>query len=112
MSDHHTYVGVLTDLGMAAAIAVLDHSYRYERVASVGDEGGLRADWFSKRTDPDLRNRVTGMASAAATALSRLTADDLFEAAQTYGMPIPKRLAKEISEHFSVRRDEVLTYQR
>jgi hypothetical protein len=112
VSDHQTYVGVLTELGMAAAISVLDRGYRLEAGANGHVWGALREDWFASRRDQDLRNRVTGMASAAATALARLPAEDLFEAAQTYGLPIPRRLAKEIAEHFSIRRDEVLTYRR
>jgi hypothetical protein len=112
MSEHQTYGGILTDLGMAAAISVLDRGYHYSRTWNIDELGSLREDWFSRCTDDELRTRVTGMASAAATALARLSADELFEAAQTYGMPIPKQLAKAISKHFAVRRDEVLTYRR
>jgi len=112
MKDHQTYVAVLTDLGLAAALSVLDRGYRVTLGKGGHMWGTLSGDWFAQRTDQELRDRVTGMASAAATALTRLPADDLYEAAQTYGLPIPLGLAKEIAGHFSIRRDEVLTYRR
>ncbi len=109
MSGHQTYANILTDLGMAAAIAVYDRNYP---LAAGSPWGHLRLDWLAKTDDEALKNRVTAMASAAATALARLPAAELFVAAQKYGVPIPLCLAEEIAKHFSVRRDEVLTYRR
>jgi hypothetical protein len=111
VSGHQTYANVLTDLGMAAAIAVYDKTYPVDIAAEGYSWGTLRLTWLAAQNDEDLKSRVTAMASAAATALARLPATELFVAAQKYGVPIPLCLAEEIAKHFAVRRDEVLTYR-
>ncbi|MDR3518147.1 MAG: hypothetical protein P4M00_20300 [Azospirillaceae bacterium] len=111
-TPHQHYHAVLADIAMAAAIAAHDHSFVYDAEGDDYVAGRIHDRWIARTQDAGLRQKVTAMASAAAASLQRLTAPQLAQAAATYGIALEPGEAERLVEHFSDRRNAVLTYRR
>jgi hypothetical protein len=111
-TEHQHFVLILSDIAMAAAIETCDSAYVFDARPDDYVYGKIRDGWIGQAGDEALRRRVTALASAAATALAKLDAEQLLRSARRYGIPLSVADAERISEHFSDRRDAVLTYRR
>jgi len=110
-TDNQLFHLILADIAMAAAIK----SWNGGEVLAVATDyrpGALRDDWLERVTDPTLRQRVSALASAAMLPLQDLAADKLAETAGRYGIPLAPELAERIAQHFTDKRNAVLTYRR
>jgi hypothetical protein len=109
---HLFYVSIVADIAMAAALRVHDPDYVVPDRWAGGNYGRLRDRWLKTNPGPTARETILGLASAGATALTRMPADRLRAVAGTYGFDLPDDLAAAVAKHFSERREEVLTYRR
>lgn len=111
-TSNQTYHLILADIAMAAAIKVFDRDH----AVAVGHEdyrpGYVRDFWLGQAASDQLRQRVTAMANAGMGSLQAMPAEDLYFAAQAYGVPLEETVAASMAEHFSDKRDAVLTYRR
>ncbi|MCR6629183.1 MAG: hypothetical protein NVV74_03510 [Magnetospirillum sp.] len=110
VTDNQRFHLILADVAMAMAISTLDGG----KPVCEGDyqPGAVRDGWLARVTDPALRQRVTALANAGLGALQAVAGEDLVEKARRFGVPLSAELAREICEHFAVRRERVLTYRR
>lgn len=112
LTANQTYHLILADIAMAAAIDTHDPDYIVVTGAEGYTPGCLRDGWLERVADDLLRRRVTAMASAALASLQSLNAERLAKMAENYGVPLAPELAGQIVEHFTNKRDAVLTYNR
>ncbi len=112
LTRHQLYASVLADIAIAASLKVHDSSYVVSERWRDGSYGKLRDHWLNSNPSASVREAALGLASAGATALTRLSADRLCAIAGTYGFDLPDDLATAIAEHFAERRAQVLTYRR
>ena len=112
LTDNQRFHLILADIAMAAAIRVHDHDHVPTIAGGDYRPGDLRDLWLERTADPSLRRTVTAMANAGMGPLQRMAATDLVEAARTYGLPLDGELAECVMEHFTNKRDAVLTYNR
>ncbi len=110
VTDAQLFHLILADIAMAAAIRTYDAA----GTAAVGDyhPGSVRDAWLDRTTDPDLRRRVTALASAAGASLQAQPGGQLAATAERYGIPLAADLAERIAGHFDARRNRVMTYDR
>jgi hypothetical protein len=112
LTTNQSFHLILADIAMAAAIRVYDR----EHPLAVADDsyrpGCIRDGWLDRTSDQNLRQKVTAMATAGMGSLQRMPAEELVFAAQAYGVPLGGGLAESLMEHFSNKRDAVLTYRR
>ena len=111
-SANQTYHLILADIAMAAAIRIYDRSH----FVTVGDDdyrpGCIRDLWLEQAEDQQLRQKVTAMATAGIGSLQGMPAEELVFAARAYGVPLAAGQAESVMEHFTNKRDAVLTYRR
>jgi hypothetical protein len=112
LTENQRYHLILADIAMAAAIRTHDQGYVIATGAEDYVPACIRDGWLARNQDPELRKRVTAMASAGVASLQGVTAERLAAAAQTYGVPLTPDLAERMVDHFAARRDAVLTYDR
>ena len=103
---------ILADIAMAMAIATLDAEFQCAVEATHYFPGAIREDWLTRSDDKALSQRVIALANAGGASLSNLAGPELLDKAQRFGVPIDDAVAQEIAEHFTARREAVLTYNR
>ncbi len=110
LTDNQLFHLILADIAMAAATRTHDAA----GTVAMGDyrPGGIRDIWLDRTTDPDLRQKVTALASAALASLQAQPGEQLAAIAARYGIPLTADLAERIAGHFDSRRNAVLTYDR
>ena len=111
-SANQTYHLILADIAMAAAIRVYDRDHVLVGGEAAYQPGCIRDGWLGHTQDQSLRQKVTAMANAGMGSLQRMPAEELVFAAQAYGVPLAATQAESLMEHFSNKRDAVLTYRR
>ena len=109
---NQTYHLILADIAMAAAIRIYDRNHHMVVGADTYRPGCIRDAWLEQAGDLHLRQKVTAMAKAGLGSLQTMPAEELVFAAQAYGVPLGGGLAESLMEHFSNKRDAVLTYRR
>ncbi len=103
---------ILADIAMAAAIKTYDRDYEPSSSGGAYHPGSIRDGWLGRTSDDGLRRQVTAMATAGVASLAGLPPEQLGSAAAAYGVPLDPDLVLRIAEHFSSKRDAVLTYRR
>lgn len=110
VTDNQRFHLILADVAMAMAIRTLDG----DAPVCEGEyrPGAVRDGWLIRVTDPLTRQRVTALANAGLGALQAVEGEELVEKARRFGVPLSAELAQEICDHFTARRERVLTYRR
>ncbi len=103
---------ILADIAMAMAIDVMDGAHRTRQDAAGYLPGSIRDDWLRQAADQALIQRVTALANAGLAALSNLPGPALLAKAERFGVPLDAALAEAIGDHFTAKREAVLTYNR
>jgi hypothetical protein len=103
---------ILADIAMAAAIKTYDRDYEPAAGGAAYHPGSIRDGWLGRTSDGGLRRHVTAMATAGVASLAGMPPERLGSAAAAYGVPLDPDLVSRIAEHFSAKRDAVLTYRR
>lgn len=111
-TENQTYHLILADIAMAAAIRIYDRDHHVLVEEEAYRPGCIRDAWLEQAADQHLRQKVTAMAKAGLGSLQTMPAEELVFAAQAYGVPLPASDAESLMEHFSNKRDAVLTYRR
>ncbi|OIQ93812.1 hypothetical protein GALL_241950 [mine drainage metagenome] len=115
--DQHTVAQrshlILADIAMAAAIRTYDPGFDLAACLQGYGPGAVRDRWLDAHTaDQGLCRRVTTLANAGVQSLQSHSAAQLIDIAQSYGLPLSAAAAGEIADHFTRRREAVLTYRR
>jgi hypothetical protein len=101
---------ILSDIAMAMAVKTLNAG------DIDGDKdyapGAMRDGWLAKIEDKLLKQRVIALANAGMGSLISLDGPGLLDKAQRFGVPMDDDLAGQIAQHFTDKRDAVLTYRR
>ena len=103
---------ILADIAMAAAIKTYDRDYKPSSSSEAYRPGSIRDSWLGQTLDDGLRRQVTAMATAGVASLAGTPPEQLGSAAAAFGIPLAPDLVSRIAEHFSAKRDAVLTYRR
>jgi len=111
-TPNQTYHLILADIAMAAAIKVYDRDHAVSVGRDAYHPGYVRDLWLGGGASEQLRQRVTAMANAGMGSLQTMPAEELVFAAQAYGVPLEEGTAARMAEHFTGKRDAVLTYRR
>lgn len=109
---NQSYHLILADIAMAAAIRVYDRDHAMLVGADEYRPGCIRDHWLERVADKHLRQKVTAMANAGLGSLQSMAAEELVFAAQAYGVPLEAAAAQSLAEHFTRRRDAMLSYTR
>lgn len=107
-----TYHLILADIAMAAAIEVCAPGTAVTVREEDYHPGALRDLWYDATTDPLVRRRVTALAKAGEASLQASEGAQLLEMASRYGVPLPSLMAGDLEEHFTRKREAILTYRR
>lgn len=112
LTTNQQYHLILADIAMAAAIKTYDRGYIFCTGSGGYTPGCIRDSWLTDTTDKILVKRVSSMAQAGIGALQGISAEQLAQAAERYGVPLADGQAEAISQHFVDKRDAMLTYRR
>lgn len=103
---------VLADIAMAAAINACDKNYTIAASAGGYVPGSIRDLWLEQAGEGPLRRQVTALANAGKASLQSLPSPQLAAMAERYGVPLTGDLSELIAEHFTNKREAVLTYNK
>jgi hypothetical protein len=112
LTHNQTYHLILADIAMAAAIKVHDRGNAIALAETEYQPGLLRDRWLGMVASDQLRRQVTAMANAGMGSLQAMPAEELVFAAKAYGVPLDAVVAQKMAEHFTIKRDAMLTYRR
>lgn len=112
LTSNQTYHLILADIAMAAAIKIFDRDHAVSLESDDYRPGCVRDGWLGAAGSDQLRQRVTAMAHAGMGSLRAMPAEELVFAARNYGVPLETAVAERMAEHFTGKRDAVLTYRR
>ncbi len=110
MTGNQLFHLILADIAMAAATRTLDPSFRPDLVDYT--PGGFRDRWLAQAPEGLLKRQVTAMATAAMGSLKDAPAERLAVLASDYGIPLAPETAAAMADHFTDKRNAVLTYRR
>lgn len=106
------YQNILVDIALVAAAQANDSTAAWSTPDGKYVPGCVRVQWLEQNSDAALKQRVTALASASASSLAKVNAEQLSVLAQRYGVPLSAELAEEIAGYFDNRREAVLTYNK
>jgi hypothetical protein len=112
LTKNQQYHLVLADIAMAAAITACDKNYTIAASEGGYVPGGIRDAWLERTSEGPLRRQVIALANAGSGSLQKLPAEQLAVMAERYGVPLAGALSELISEHFTNKREAVLTYNK
>lgn len=104
------YHMILADIAMAMAVRTLNAGEA--RNTGGYHPGCIRDHWLAEARDKHLRQRVLSLANAGMGSLAGMDGAALLDQANRFGVPIDAAQAADIAQHFSDKRDAVLTYKR
>jgi hypothetical protein len=111
LSKNQIYHLILADIAVVAAInangseVLPDDRKEYS-------PGSIRDHWMARTPDNLWRRRVLAMSNAGIASLQNLPVDRLIATAQRLGVPFKDETAQAIADHFSIRREALLLYNR
>lgn len=109
-TSNQTFHLILADVAMAAAIRALDPGHLPNLVGY--EPGALRDRWLAQAAEGLLKRQVTAMATAAMGSLKDAPAERLAMLAKEHGIPLDDDTATAMADHFTDKRNAVLTYRR
>lgn len=102
---------ILADIAMSMAVKTLNAG-ELQTSRETYRPGVIRDLWLESALDKHMRQRVLSLANAGMGSLTGLDSTALLDQANRFGVPMDTALAAEIAQHFSDKRDAVLTYKR
>jgi len=111
LSNNQRYHLILADIAMVAAIGsnggevTADDRHMYS-------PGSIRDRWLARTPESTKRRSIIAMANAAISSLKLMPQDKLAATAMKYGIPFEAETAGDIADHFDMKREAVLLYNK
>lgn len=110
MTENQKFHLLLADIAMAAAITTAGSTFTAPP-QDVYEPGVIRDNWLATASDETLKRRVLSLANAGVASLQGVPPEQLFKAAEKYGIPVDADLADRIAVHFTDKREAIIRYR-
>ncbi len=111
LSKNQIYHLILADIAMVAAIDA-NGSQILSEDRKEYTPGSIRDHWMARTPDGLWRRRVLAMSNAGIASLQNLPVDRLIATAKRLGVPFAEKTAQGLADHFAMKREAVLLYNR
>jgi hypothetical protein len=111
LSKNQIYHLILADIAMVAAIDANGSEVLPDDRKDYAP-GSIRDHWMARMPDSQWRRRVLAMSNAGIASLQNLPVDRLIATAERLGVPFKPETAHALADHFAMRREALLLYNR